>query len=258
MFCPQCGKEIAEGQIFCRYCGARIVDEHIQAASEEPAPGAGGRSRTPWEDRETVGFFGGLFKTLSESLFHPSEFFKRMSVTGGLTDPLLYALIVGMIGLMFYYFWQILFKSVMQSLIPGMQAAAGQNIFQGIGMALLAFLTPFLIILGLFVSSGILHVCLMMVKGAKHGFEATFRVVAYGYSTYVFLLIPFCGGLLYAVWEIVLCIIGLKEAHETTGGKSAFAVFLPIIICCGLFTIAMVVFMGAVAASFSALTQMQK
>ena len=67
----------------------------------------------------------------------------------------------------------------------------------------------------------------MMVKGAKPGFEATFRVVAYGYSANIFMVIPFCGGILPLVWAVVLSIIGLREAHETTGGKAAFAVFLP-------------------------------
>ncbi len=257
MFCPQCGKEVAEGQLFCQYCGTKIgaaADQMAPAA----APAESGRTRTHWEDRETEGFFGGLFRTLREALFHPTEFYKKMSVTGGLTDPLLYALIIGMVGLMFSYFWQIVLRSAMQDVFPGMQAAAGQHFLQGIGLAIMAFLTPFFIILGLFVSSGLLHLCLMMVKGERRGFEATFRVVAYGYSANVFLVIPFCGGLLYGVWALVLYIIGLKEAHETSGGKAAFAVFLPVIICCGLITIAGLLFMGAVAASFGALTQMQR
>jgi hypothetical protein len=257
MFCPQCGKEVSEGQIFCQHCGARVA-ETGKAPSVEITSEKGGREKTPWEDRETRGFFGGLFRTVNESLFRPSDFFKKMSVTGGLTDPLLYALIIGMVGLMFYYFWQILLKSAMQNMLPGMEIASGRHMFQGIVMAILAFLSPLLIILGLFISSGILHVCLMMVKGAKNGFEATFRVVAYGYSANIFLVIPFCGGLLAGVWAIVLYIIGLREAHETTGGKAAFAVFLPAIVCCGLITIAMIVFMGAIAASFGTLMQTQK
>ncbi len=258
MFCPHCGNEVTEGQIYCQHCGARIAAESMQTAAPESAPEGGGRSKTPWEDRETGGFFSGFFKTLSGSLFHPSEFFKRMSVAGGLTDPLLYALIIGMVGLTFSYFWQILLRNALQGMMPGIPATAAEQLFQGIGMAIFAFLSPFLIILGLFVSSGILHLCLMMVKGARKDFEATFRVVAYGYSANVFLVIPFCGSLLCAVWAIVLYIIGLKEAHETTGGKAAFAVFLPVIACCGLLVIAMVLFMGAVAASLGALSQMQK
>lgn len=250
MFCPHCGKEIAEGQVFCQHCGAKLV---------EAAPVSGPREKTNWEDRESRGFLSGLFTTLNEVLFHPSVFFKKMPITGGLTDPLLYALIFGMAGLIFSYFWQILIQGAMQGMmIPGMKAAPGQNIFSGIVMAVLAFLSPFLIILGLFITSGILHVCLMLVRGARSGFEATFRVVAYGNSAYIFLVIPFCGSLLAAVWAVVLTIIGLREAHETTGGKAAFAVFLPVVVCCGLVLVAIALFMGAAAASLGTIMQMQK
>ncbi len=258
MFCPHCGKEVADGQIFCQYCGARLSEETAPELAVETALLGGGREKTPWEDREARGFFGGLFKTLNETLFHPSEFFKKMSVTGGLTDPLLYALIVGMVGLMFSYFWQIALKSAMQGMLPGMQAAAGQRLFQGIGMTILAFLSPFLIILGLFISSGLLHLFLMMVKGARAGFEATFRVVAYVYSANILLILPFCGGILYIVWMLVLLIIGLREAHETTGGKAAFAVFFPVVVCCGLIVIMAVLIMGAAAFSLGTMMQMQK
>ncbi len=247
MFCPHCGKEIAEGQAFCHHCGLKV---------SEPAPGAGGRVKTPWEDRETQGFFGGLFKTLKDALFSPTDFFKKMPVTGGLTEPLLYALIIGMVGLMFMYVWQILLQGTMQSyMTPEMKAASGYHLFQGIGIAVLAVLTPFLIILGLFISSGILHLFLMMVKGTRAGFEATFRAVSYSYSPYIFMIIPFCGNFIAGIWTMVLLIIGLKEAHETTGGKSAFAVLFPIIVCCGLIVLAILLFVGTLAAAFGTMMQ---
>ena len=250
MFCSQCGKEVAEGQVFCPHCGARLA---------EAAPPAGAREKTPWEDREARGFFTGLFTTVRETLFQPSEFFRKMPATGGLTDPLLYALIVGMIGLMFSYFWQVLLQGAMQeTMFPAMKTVAGQHMFRGIGMAALAFFSPFLIILWLFIWSGVLHVFLMMVKGARSGFEATFRVVAYSSSTNLFLIIPFCGSIFAGVWAIVLTIIGLREAHETTGGKAAVAVFFPIVVCCGLILAAIALFVGVAAVSLGTLMQMQQ
>jgi hypothetical protein len=248
MFCPQCGNEVADDQLFCQHCGARLRGEFPPA---EAAPGPGSRETTPWEDREARGFWAGLLRTLFESLFHPSEFFRKMPVTGGLTNPLLYALIIGMTGLIFSYFWQIVAKGAM----PGMQFGVGRSLFGGIGMALLAFFSPFVIIIGLFVSAGILHLCLMLVKGSKAGFEGTFRVVSYGYSANIFMVIPFCGGLIAGAWAIVLSIIGLREAHETTGGKAAVAVFLPLIICCGLFAFAGAIFLGAAAGSLGVMLQ---
>lgn len=244
MFCPHCNKEMVEGQAFCQYCGIKVA---------EPGPPGGVRETTPWEDRRSQGFFGGLIKTLKGTLFRPAEFFKKMAVTGGLVDPILYALITGMVGILFSYLWQILFQGTMESYLPAeMRGFLGYNIFPTLGLAVVAIVMPFIIILGLFIWSGIFHLFLMMVKGTKPGFEATFRVVSYSYGTTIFNIIPLCGGMIAWVWSIVLSIIGLKEAHETSGGKAAFAVLFPFVLCCGLALATALLMMGVIAASIGA------
>ena len=80
--------------------------------------------------------------------------------------------------------------------------------------------------------------------------EATFRVVGYGMSPFIFMVFPVCGMPITWVWTITLAIIGLREAHETSGGKAAVAVLFPFIMCCGIITMTIALFMGAVAASF--------
>ncbi len=250
MFCPQCGKEIAEAQAFCQYCGARLG---------EPAPAvttadAGGRGKTPWEDREAIGFLKALFRTLKETLFSPTVFFGKMRVTGGFSDPLLYALIVGMGGLMAFYVWDILLHTSVQNFMtPELRAASEGNMLRGQGMTFMAVLMPFLLIIWLFAVSGLLHLFLQLVRGAKTGFEATFRVVSYSISPFVFLLIPFCGMPMTSLWGLVLTIIGLKEAHGISGGKAAVAVLFPFIFCCGLIVTAIALFMGAIAAALSSM-----
>jgi hypothetical protein len=89
-----------------------------------------------------------------------------------------------------------------------------------------------------------------MVRGAKAGFEATFRVVGYSTAPFVVMIIPFCGMPVTWLWVITLAIIGLREAHETSGGKAAVAVLFPFILCCGIIAMTISLFMGAVAASF--------
>ena len=243
MFCPHCGKETSEDQAFCPHCGLRLA---------EPAPvPSGGRKRTAWEDRENVGFFTGLLKTLREVLFTPSDFFRKMAVTGGLTDPLLFALIVGMTGLLFLYLWDMLFYDSLQNfVIPEFRAAAGRGMLRDHGFSYFSVLTPFTLIIALFLASGSLHLLLLMVRGARAGFEATFRVVGYGISPLVFLVIPVCGMPITSLWIITLAIIGLKEAHDISGGKAAMAVLFPFLLCCSIFTMSMMLFMGAIAASF--------
>jgi len=245
MFCSHCGKEIADSQEFCQYCGARVG---------APTPGAGAREKTPWEDRAAQGAFSGLLKTGKGALFSPSEFFRKMSVTGGFTDPLLYAMIVGMVGLMFLYFWDTFLHSTMRTILPPEMRGA-QDILQNIGIAVLSVLSPLLVILFLFVLTGMFHLLLLMVRGVKAGFEGTFRSVAYSFSSMIFLAVPFCGRLIAMVWFVVLVIIGIKEAHETSGGKATFAVLFPFVLCCGFAIAVALLMMGVMAASIGATAQ---
>jgi hypothetical protein len=131
---------------------------------------------------------------------------------------------------------------------PDMKGA-GLDFFRNIGMAAVAIVSPFLIIFGLFLWSGFLHLLLMLVRGAKNGFEATFRVVSYANGANLFLAIPFCGGMIALIWTMVISIIGLKEAHGTSGGKASFAVLFPLILCCGLAMLVVLMIIGAAAAS---------
>jgi hypothetical protein len=254
MFCPHCGKEVADGQAFCQHCGVRIAEPGVTGLAQGV-----GRSKTPWEDRENLGFMTGLFRTLKEALFHPTDFFRKMNVAGGLTDPLIYAMIIGMAGLMIFYFWDILLHAPMRHFMtPEMRAASERSMFSTLGASFTAVLTPFLLILWLFVISGMLHLFLLMAGGAKAGFEATFRVVSYGISPFIFLIVPVCGMPVTWLWSMTLAIIGLKEAHETSGGRAAVAVLFPLIFCCGMAILAVALFMGVVAASFGDFVQMYK
>jgi len=234
-------------QAFCQHCGGRISPEPPEIAI---------RSRTAWEDRGERGFFGSLLATLQESLFRPTGFFRSMNVTGGLTEPLLYAMITAVVGFLASYLWQILLRDALHGYVPErLQGTAGLDLFSGIGLAVLSLLLPFLIIAVLFLWSGVLHVLLLMVKGASNGFEATFRVVSYSFGSNLLLVIPFCGGFIASLWSMVLVIIGLKEAHGTTGGKAAFAVLFPLLLCCAAAVLTLLVVFGTIAASLGSLSQ---
>ncbi len=243
MFCPHCGKEVADDQTYCQHCGTLLA---------EPAtPVSAVRKRTAWEDRDNSGFLTGILRTLKETLFAPSRFFKQMAVTGGLTDPLLYAMIVGTMGITFYYLWDIFLHASLRSFMTSdLLTAADRNPISKMGTATVAVLTPFVLIFWMFIVSGLLHLFLLIVRGARSGFEATFRVVSYSISPFVFLIIPFCGMLVTSLWMMILVITGLKEAHEISRGKATFAVLFPFFFCFGFFILAIALFMSAIAASF--------
>jgi len=195
--------------------------------SEPAAP----RSGLPWDERQTKGFFNAFVETLMMVLGKPTVAFTVMKREGGLGEPLLYLIVGSSFGIIVY----ILMTLLLPSAIPlGDRHGMGHLVGAGIGSVLMIILAPVLAAIGAFVASAIFHVCLMIVGGAGHSFETTFRVVCFtGGSIDPLLIIPFCGGLIVGIWKIVLYCIGLSRAHETDIGRAVLAVFLPLIVCCG-------------------------
>ena len=198
------------------------------ATSEVAAP----RSGLPWEHRREGGLFNAFVETLVMVLTKPGEAFTIMKREGGLGEPLIYALIGGCLGGIV----SLLFSLGLQSV--GFFADR-HNTFAamtGMGGGSVAFivLVPLFIVIGLFIGSAIVHLCLMIVGGANQSFETTFRVIAFSQgSTGPLQMIPICGGLIAGVWALVCNCIGLARAHETDTGRAVLAVFLPLIVCCG-------------------------
>ena len=169
-----------------------------------------------------------------------------MKREGGLGEPLFYAIIGGTFGVMF----AVTYNFVLRSFTPfGDRHGTLAHLFGGLTWIILLILAPVFVVIGTFIGSAILHVCLMIVGGAKQSFETTFRVICFAEgSASPLLVIPFCGGLITGIWKIVLYCIGLARAHETDTGRAVIAVLLPLIICCGGFLLLMAVMFGAFGA----------
>ena len=185
----------------------------------------------PWDNRMQLGFLPAFFETLKLVLLNPTTAFENMRKEGGLGDPLLYAVLGGSAGFIVSVIWNVLLGSMggwsERNPIAGMIGA-------GFGVVVCIILAPLFIALLVLIGAAILHLCLMLVGGAKRPFETTFRVVSYAVgSTNVLAIVPFCGGAIAAIWNIVLECIGLAKAHDTSTGKAVAAVFLPLIACCG-------------------------
>ena len=152
-------------------------------------------------------------------------------------------MILGLVGGYAGLFWEYLSRRVSEgqplpeifdSLPPDMLEAF-QYAQSPIFLLAYAICLPVFAAIGMFLWAGVVHLCLMLLGGAKQGYEATFRALAYSYgATSLFQVVPFCGGFISIIWSLVAQIIGLKELHETGGGRAAAAVFLPLVLCCCL------------------------
>lgn len=207
-----------------------------------PAPAAG--TGLPWENRQQIGLVKAWLDTVSLLIARPNDAFGMMRPEGGMMDPLLFGLIGGCAGSIV----SILFQALLR-LVPGF--GGRDDFFSLFGISQWAFfiiyavLSPLLVVVGLFVASALLHVCLLLVGGANRPFETTFRVACFtAGAANLFSMIPFCGGFVAAIYTIVLECIGLSRAHQTTTGKALMAIFLPLIVCCGISIILVIVLGG--------------
>jgi hypothetical protein len=205
------------------------------------------RTGLPWENRSSSNFFNALFDTIVMVLTKPFDAFAVMRREGGLTDPLLYMLIMGVAGALVSF----VYSTFMHLVGLGASGDAGLGRLMGMGATSFVALifTPVLVIVGLFIGSAIVHVCLMIVGGANQSFETTLRVLAFGNgSTAVFQIIPFCGGFVAGIYSLVVNCIGLSRAHETDLWRAVVAILLPVVVCCGGITFIVIAFFGGLAA----------
>ncbi|MEY2480666.1 MAG: hypothetical protein QOI04_1593 [Verrucomicrobiota bacterium] len=196
--------------------------------STMPARGRG----LPWDERQTRGFFNAFIETLKMVLSTPSAAFTAMKREGGFGNPLIYSVTGGSIGLLFYFVYNFFFSSL--GALGNRENPLTHAIGTGVGAILMIICVPLFVVIGAFLGSAILHVCLMIVGGAKQSFETTFRVVCFtGGSVGPIMIVPLCGGFIAGIWKLVLYCIGLSRAHETDIGRAVLAVLLPVIVCCG-------------------------
>jgi hypothetical protein len=233
-------------QVMAEKPGAAAGPTVDPAGAALPATSGAG---LPWEHREQLGFWKAYFDTVVMVLTKPGEAFAMMKAEGDMMGPMLFALIGGCAGIIVSILIQMCLQSV------GFMANRESAMMGVVGIWAIGYilLSPVIVIVGMFLVSGILHVCLMIVGGAKKSFETTFRVVCFSTgSTYLLSMIPLCGGMIAGVWNLVLEIIGLARAHEIDTGKAVMAVLIPIVVCCGG-----AILLG-VLGGFSALSLLQK
>lgn len=248
--CPHCHHVLPDTSVgVCPNCGGDPQVPRVAPAGFGAPPGPpplvpsapvppGGGSGTPWDQRDRIGFFNALVETTRQVLGSPGAFFRGMPTSGGLGSPLLYAVVIGWIGLVAAALYQALFRSIVGSSFaafgdrPELASALAWIESWG-GFAAQVVFGAVFVVIGVFIATGILHLMLLLLGGARRDFEASFRVVSYAQATSILFLVPFCGQLIGGVWSLVLYVIGLAEVHQISHGRAAAAVLLPIaLICC--------------------------
>ncbi|HVO19416.1 MAG TPA: YIP1 family protein [Anaeromyxobacter sp.] len=206
-----------------------------------PPPAAEGAIPAPFADRARRGFFSSFFETWKLASVETQKFFGRVRIdqTG---SAILFGVLAAWVGasLAALLNWasgmsiQALLRQLTENL-PTEQAEMMGRIsgLLGGGVALLQIvIAPLATLVWMFILAGLVHVLLLLFKGAQRGFDATLTVVAYSFGVQLLTAVPGCGSLIAFVWQLVIAIIGLGAAHRCGTGKAAAAVLLPLVLLC--------------------------
>ena len=210
----------------------------------------------PWE-QPGYPLLEAVYETGKLVLTTPSQAFARMSLGGEIGRPLLYAVIFGWIGVIANQAYSIALRGAMTGWLSSVPGYNPRLMFgMPVAFSVVAMvIAPVLVLIGIFIWAAIVHLFLMIVGGANTGFTSTLRVMCYATTVQVFQVVPLCGGMIGAIWALVLEIIGLAVAHRTTQGKAALAVLLPLVLCCACVAIVVIAFGAAIAAAVGHLRQ---
>jgi hypothetical protein len=222
-----------------------------------PPPPPGG-DRLPWEERDRLGLLEALIQTIKLLVTDPSNAFSRLRPDGDLTSPLMFGLILSWAGMLFSQIWQLMFSGVMGSMMRGIEG------FEGVfappstfGVVGLLVVWPIIFVVLMFISAGILHLCLMIVgatTASPAGFEGTLKVVAYSQVAGIAGVVPLVGGFLTAIWVLILEVIGFSLVHRTTVGRALLGVLIPVLFCCACVILGVAFFGAMIAAALGGLT----
>jgi hypothetical protein len=210
---------------------------------EQPGPPV-----IPWENAERP-WPTALMETIALLVTEPRQAFERVPPRGDVLRPVLFAILLGSVGVFFAGVWELTINQAIEGMLPGSieRGAGGQR---AAAFAMMLF-GPLIVGLGLLVSSAIIHVSLHLVGGARSGFAATLRVLSYCQVGSLALLVPVCGGLLGSVWVLVLEVIGLSVLHRISIGRALLALLIPLVLCCGCAALLFVMFGAALMAGLS-------
>jgi hypothetical protein len=212
-----------------------------------PASGSGPDLPSPFAERATRGFFGGFFETWKLVATQPQQFFRRVRIdqTG---TAVLFGLIASVAGTIVAGLYNYLSgqqaMATMQELVDKMPEDQARflrayvELFSGGAALAQIVISPIVTLVFMYVAAAILHLLLMLFRGAKRPFDATLTAVAYANGLNLLLAVPGCGGLLALVWGLVVLVVGLGEIQRCGSGKAAAAVLTPAALvclcCCGL------------------------
>lgn len=142
----------------------------------------------------------------------PEDFYRQMPKSGGLLDPILFLIVMAVVGAIILVLCGFMGLGPMGAL--------------GVGIGSLLFM-PVMAVIGSFIGGAIMFV-IWKLMGTQENFETSYRCVAFASAIYpvsaLVGLIPYLGSIVGIAWGFYLMFIATKEVHHLNE-KTASMVF---------------------------------
>lgn len=179
--------------------------------------------RFPWPPGEQDSILDGFTETWSGAALRPRSFFAAMPASLSFGAALLYYLVVGIVAAAIRLFWGLV--------LPAPDITFLDELFPNAmrGSPLVEFLaSPLTLLLSLYLAAGITHLLVLLLVPNHRRFGTTLRVFCFAYSPALCAVVPYAGSAVGFVWLTALSIIGVREAHGTSGARAAATVLVPL------------------------------
>jgi hypothetical protein len=154
-----------------------------------------------------------ILNTAIKVITNPAEFFRGMAKSGGFVDPLIFMVVMGVIG------------GIVQAIAGLFRLGMGR--YAGAGALTYIAIMPIGIAIGGFIGALILFV-IWKLMGSQESYETAYRCGAYSAAivpiTMIIGLIPYVGGLITMAWGVYLLVMASVEVHKIAA-KTAWLVF---------------------------------
>jgi len=240
--------------IECTRCGFKLPSRlsQVESTTIQPAecPTCGARIR-PKNGHPKTGLtlIRNYFKDLWQILTQPALFFRHMPIHGGMSRPLVFALVTHWLGAAIGFLWDLLFGGSFYQILHKAYKMSQQSSdfdaphsfsewFLGTGQIVA---DPFFTLFKIGVASLFVFVAArILVSPSTDGhpkeinFESAVKIICFGMTPSIFSVIPLIGGVLSTLGMLVISSIGAKEVYKIDPGKAIVIALFPKLIFVGI------------------------
>lgn len=205
--CPQCAHRFPYAKP-----SAIPFDQTLEKDHQEAVFSVNTSQGVPWETRKDFGLLPALLLSVVRCLFNPQSSFRALPKQGGSTSALWYLLLLVSFQMVMLFFWDV------SGVYPLIRGADG-NKLSSFGLpwsAIIPLMMPFIFIVLPLIMAIILELSLRLVGVKPHGKRSTLRVLFYGSTPSIFLIIPLIGFWISLFWCLWTWTTAIKEVNRIT------------------------------------------